>query len=456
MTVSSQWPLAGSKACPTAFLWGTSLAAHQVEGDNYHSNWWRWEQRPGRIRDGSTSQTGAGHYERFEADFEMARLLGCRALLFSLEWSRIEPREGHFDAEALKHYAAVFDALKRHELEPMCVLRHGTTPLWFAERYGWSHRKAAECFARYAKCVAENFGPLCRWWIPVFEPMFEVAAAYLEGVWPPDRLGQSQKPFLRLLGVCRAPAALQNLARAHAAAYHIIHAQRPDALVGVSVRGRLLDPLDDRSAWDVRTARREHHRANHLLVRVLIHGRRSFPIGAEPLLKGTADFIGVSYYGKETVRFTVCHPERLFALRTDSRGRPVPLSHVVAYPEGLRVILKELAEYGLPLVVTGNGIAAEDDALRCRYLLDHVAVLGRCLREGLNVRGYFHRSLLDGFEWEEGYALRYGLVHVDRETLARTPNPSAFLYKDICETGELRAGAVARFCPGWRDPEEGT
>jgi beta-galactosidase len=116
----------------------------------------------------------------------------------------------------------------------------------------------------------------------------------------------------------------------------------------------------------------------------------------------------------------------------------------------MHAVLIELAEYSLPIVVTGNGVATTDDGIRCRYLLDHLAEVRRAMEDGVDIRGYFHRSLLDSFEWTRGYSVRYGLFHVDKTTKTRTPNQSAFLYKEFCESGAVRRGTVAQFCPGWQ------
>ena len=423
---------------PKDFLWGATLSAHQVEGANYGNDWWRWEQRPGRIRDGANSQVAAGHFARFEDDFDLARKLGLRAVLFSIEWSRVQPNpDAVFDEEVIGHYAAVLDALLARYLEPVCVLHHVTVPAWFAQRGGWRHARAPESFERYVARMAAVFGEKCRWWLPFYETVHTVRMGYVEGRWPPG--GHAPLAALR---------ALAHLEEAHVLAYDAIHAQRPDAMVGVAVRGRACRPLDGDRSWDVRAAKAQnafaHAFQDRLAGRFWPWQRRT---GAG--LEGLVDFLGLAYYGSETVRFNPLRPRRLFTQYTDAAGRPVDVGSVTTDPDGFHRVLQDVACYGLPILVTGNGLATENDLERCRYLLDHLAVVHRCLEEGLDIRGYFHRAFLDGFEWTQGYTARYGLVHIDRETLARTPNPSAYLYKDICETGTFRRGTLAQFCPEW-------
>jgi beta-glucosidase len=338
------------------FLLGASLTAHSAEGGNFANDWWRWEQRPGHIGDGTTSHGAAGHFERFEADFDLARKLGHRAHFFSLEWSRLQPTPDTFDEAAFDHYEAVFNTLSTHGIEPVCALHHVTLPQWFAEEGGWQSRGAVARFSLYARRVADAFGSRCRWWIPILEPMHAVEKAHLRGLWPPGRRS------LRA-GI----AALRHMTRAHAAAHRILHEQRPDVLVGAAIRARLFEPRDVNSAWDLKTALREHQRCNRLVLDALTRGCWPKPLRDQPEVRDSLDFIGLSYYGKETTYFRLGPPSGLFA-RSLSR---------TAHPQGLRRLLDELGRYGKPLLVTGNGVNTRNDEERCRLLLDHLAVGNR-------------------------------------------------------------------------------
>lgn len=416
---------------PENFLWGASLSAHQVEGDDFHSDWWRWEQGSRRIRDRSTSQMASGHFERYAADFALARKLGHSAHLFSLSWARVQPAEGAFDEAALQHYSAVVDALHKNKLEPICVLCHVAAPQWFAERYGWHNAKAPHLFETYAERIAQLLAGRCRWYIPILEPMHQVHMQYMAGAWPP----QSKS-------IPKALRALHHVLEAHERAYRALHRARADAMVGLSVRTARFQPLEETSSWDLRAARREKRRCNRLVLDAVLRGEWPLPFGKPEHARDAADFVGVSYYGSCTVRFDPLHPSRLFAASTQDEVDPV----------GFREVLRDVAQYGRPILITGNGIAADNDHIRARFLLDHLAAVLAAIRDGSDVLGYSHHSLLDGFEWHEGYGPRFGLVHVARDTLARTPNPSAYLYKDICETGTFRRGTVDKHCPDWIPP----
>jgi beta-glucosidase len=309
-----------------------------------------------------------------------------------------------------------------------------TLPAWFSSQGGWLRRDSPHVFGRFVERVVEALGERCTRWIPLVEPEHLVTMAWLEGVWPPGK-----GPFWS------AFSALNHLLHAHAESYAIIHRIQADAEVGISIRARNCDPLSVENAWDLRAARREMHRANHVFPSALCRGEAGFPLGGARRLGGTADFIAVSYYGKEYVRFHARKPLQFFRSITDSKGNAIRPNIYETAPEGLRGVLNELARYEKPIIIAGNGLNTSRDSERCAYIAGHLEVLNEAIAGGIDVRGYLHRSFLDGFEWTDGYSARYGLVHVDRETLARTPNPSAYFFKEVCESGTIRPGAAAKF-----------
>ncbi len=341
----------------------------------------------------------------------------------------MQPEPDRFDSDALVHYAEVADAIARRAIEPICALNHVTLPAWFASQGGWSRRDSPEVFARFVERVVEAMADRCTRWIPLFEPEHLVTMAWLEGLWPPGKTA-----------FWSCYAALNHLLHAHAESYEIIHRIQPDAEVGVSVRARNCVPLSVENAWDLRAARREMHRANNVFPDALCRGEAQFPLGGARRLGGAADFIAVSYFGKETVRFHAGKPLQFFRSATDSAGNAIRPGIYNVAPEGLWDVLKDLAQYEKPLLVAGNGVNTADDSERCSFIARHLDVLHEAIANGIDVRGYLHRSFLDGFEWIDGYSARYGLVHVDRETLARTPNPSAYFFKDILRDGNTSAG----------------
>lgn len=425
---------------PKPFLWGAAVASHSVEGGNFSNDWWAWEQRPGRIAHDASSKTASEHFERFKQDFELAASFGHKAVLLNLEWSRIEPEQGAFNEAALFHYDQVFETLTAQHLEPLCVLQQVTLPKWFADAGGWRAREAPERFAAYTAKVIERYGHFCRYWIPVCEPMHYVRRTHLEGLWPPG----AQHPL-------HARTALKHIMEAHAAAYRFIHKNLREPRVGLSIRLRSVAPYDAGSSWDLRTARREILLSNEMLVRAALRNEWPRLLHRVSDFAGAADFLACGYYGRERVRFNPFERRNLCVEKVDVQGKPAKAHAMEAAPEDLGKLLCAASAHGLPLMITGNGISTTDDAVRCMYLLEHLEQVHRAMANGAEILGYFHRSLLDGFEWLRGYDARYGLFHVDRHTLTRTPNPSAYLYKEICETGAVRAGVAERFCPAWKE-----
>src|SRR5262247_878890 len=170
---------------PQGFLWGAASSAHQVEGGNRLNDWWRFEQRPGVIADGTASGDACRHYERFDEDFALARGDGHGAHRLSLEWSRIEPERGRIDAAVVAHYHDVFDSLRRHRLVPVVTLHHFTNPLWIADRGGWENRETLDRFDDFVRFCAREFGGEVDHWCTINEPEVLAFRGWSEGVWPP-------------------------------------------------------------------------------------------------------------------------------------------------------------------------------------------------------------------------------------------------------------------------------
>lgn len=408
---------------PESFMWGATLHSHCVEGEHFDSNWWRWEQRPGNIGDGSNSQYGVDHWNRYGDDIRLAGEFGMNTLLITFEWSRIQPSRDVFDEGALRHYQDVLEACGEHGITAICAMQHVTLPQWMAAKGGWSNSESPEWFRDYAKRIVEELGELCGYWIPVHEGMRGLVEGYQQGHWPPER---------------RSPGGLEAATRhqvaAHGFAYTRIKECCPDAQVGLSVRAGLHVPGNPYSAWDARIALREGRRNNDRMLDELAAGSDEAPI----------DFLGVSYFGQRAVsmRWRSVWTSFVEYLGGDGDGYDC-----MACAEGFGELLDSYGSYSLPIFVLGNGCAHVTDEEQCGYLLDHVEVVREAIARGVDIRGYVYHSLLNGFEWDQGYARRYGLMVVDRERMTRSPNSIALLYKELCETGMVRDAMVAKFCP---------
>jgi len=415
---------------PEGFRWGTATSAHQVEGCNRHNDWWVFEQLPGRIYGGHRSGRACDWWRHAEADFDRMVELHLNAHRLSVEWSRLEPEPGRVDEGAVQRYRQMLQGLRSRGVEPMVTLHHFTLPLWVARRGGWENPAVVGWFRTHARRCVEWFGDLVDLWVTVNEPNLVVVLGYLQGRHPPE----VRNPW-------RAWRAARHLLLAHAAAYHALHEVQPHARVGVAHHLRPMDPERVRHPLDRWTARWHGEWFNWMWLDAL-HGsppRGGFrPWGTEECA-GTLDFVGVNYYTRDRVRFSPWAVHAALGLHRPTRGAPVSdFQYGEIYPEGLRRVLEEAwRRYRRPLWVTENGLPDAEDRWRPRFLLDHLEALHRTLAQGVPVLGYYHWSLVDNFEWTEGWRMKFGLVAVDPASQRRQARPSATVYARVCAANAL-------------------
>jgi beta-glucosidase len=414
---------------PDSFLWGTATAAHQVEGGNHANDWWAWEQVPGHIKNNDRSDPACEHYQRFATDFDLLRSLNQNAHRLSVEWSRIEPAPGEFSSTALAHYRDVLQALRDRGMEPLVTLHHFTNPTWIAAAGGWEGPETAEYFARFAQRVADELGGLARYWITINEPTVIAYQGYIRGEWPPGK---------RNLGA--AVRALVNLLRGHWLAYARVKERHPGLQLGLAHHLRVFDPARPFAPQDRAVAAAFNRVFNGTILKSLRLGRLVLPLTQAGRASGprhSQDFIGVNYYTRELVKFNRRYRAELFGERVLPAGAARSDLSWELYPDGLYRTLLSLRRERLPIFVTENGIADRSDAMRPDYLLTHLDAMRRAIEAGAPVRGYFHWTCFDNFEWAEGYGARFGLIACDPVTQERRLRPSARLYAQICLTNQV-------------------
>ena len=425
---------------PEGFLWGSSVAAHQVEGGNRNNDWWQWEQTPGHIRHGHTSERAADWWNRAESDFALAAKMGHNSLRLSLEWSRIEPEEGRFDDEAIARYRRMLEELRAQGIEPMVCLFHFTLPQWVARRGGFEKGWAVDRFARFVERVAAEYGDLVRWWLTLNEPMVYVGFGWFEGLWPPGK-----RSFVDALRVAR------NLVRAHGLAYRILHRQRSDAMVSAGMHLASFVAHDPSSWLGRKVAQFRDWSANGCWLMSTIDGVIRPPLGMNtyvPEAVDSHDFLGFQHYFTFPLAFSLQHAANMFARPMHEPRPDASASMGNPRPDGLYDWAMWLKRFGKPIVVTENGLLEKQERERPAYLLLALSALHRAIRDGADVRGYLHWSLVDNFEWAEGYDARFGLVHVDFETQARTVKPSGDLFADIAKANAITPAMVERIDAG--------
>jgi beta-glucosidase len=389
---------------PDGFLWGAATAAHQIEGNNVHSDWWAAEQA-GLLP--HPSDEACDSWNRWPDDVKLLSDIGLNAYRLSVEWARIEPERGQFDQAALDTYRRQIEALKQAGIEPMVTLHHFTNPQWLVDQGGWKQPDVVPRLAEYTDRVAHQLGDLVRWWITINEPSILAVKGYVEGSWPPHR-PWDLRGYLRLL---------RHAGSAHVQSRRAIRAHRPDSLVSMAFAMWPMQAVRWWSPLDQAMARLgDWYWQGRVLARAL------------PAL----DWVGVNYYSRTFVGWP--WPKGVLGTgeRTDFGWE--------IYPAGLYAVLRRVGRLAKPVVITENGISDTDDDQRADYIVAHLRQIHRAIADGVDVRGYMHWSLLDNFEWAEGYNQCFGLA-----TRARVLRPSARAYGAIARANALDEADRAPF-----------
>ncbi|MFM1844694.1 MAG: hypothetical protein RI917_12 [Actinomycetota bacterium] len=396
---------------PKNFLWGAATAGHQIEGNNHHSDIWFLENLPNSAYR-EPSGLACNSYDLWEQDLQIVKDLNLNAFRFSLEWSRIEPIQGHFDQVAIEHYEAIIDRCRELDIEPVVTLNHFSAPHWFSMQAGWLNPKSAEFFACFVRKVIESFGSKLNYVLTLNEPDLPRLLTWLNlPAFIVDRNREMLLQAAEIAGVEKYSSANtvlpedldrleEGLAAGHIEARKVIRELAPELNIGFSIA-----MTDDRAAVGGELLRdRKRHE---------VYGRWF------ELAKGD-DFVAVqnydgSLYGPEgEIEPDQDIPRNGFGGAID----PTSLAGAIRYAYEVS---------GKPIFVTehGLGLMNEDDSLRSQFLEDSLALVEREILGEIPVIGYCVWSLLDNFEWGFGYASHFGVVAVDRHTMARVPKPSS-------------------------------
>ncbi|MGH7508255.1 MAG: GH1 family beta-glucosidase [Gemmatimonadales bacterium] len=447
---------------PDDFLWGAATSAYQIEGSPLAdgagpSIWDRFVHSPGLTVSGDTGDMACDHYRRFETDVKLMADLGLNAYRFSLAWGRVLPEgRGRPNPEGLGFYERLVDALLEHGIQPLVTLYHWDLPAALDDLGGWLNPEIASWFADYAGLMFRTLDDRVRMWATLNEPWVVSDGGYLHGKLAPGHRS-----------LYEAPIASHNLLRAHGAAVQAYRAGGKHK-IGLVVNLEPKYPASESPA-DLAATRRADAYMNRQYLDPVFHGRypgelreifgRAWPHHREAdfaLIRQPIDFLGVNYYTRNVTR----HDDAALPLRA-SGVRQLQQTYTETgwevFPDALTAVLLWVGErYGsrsgpaLPLYITENGAAFYDppkplngvvsDPLRVHYHREHLRAAHQAIQQGVDLRGYFAWSLLDNFEWSDGYSKRFGLVHVDYETQRRTPKASAHFYTEVIRSrGEVLA-----------------
>ncbi len=406
---------------PSGFLWGTATSAHQVEGNNTNSDWWFWEQQnKGKIlnvleekfknQKFEASDKCCDHYNKYKQDFDLLKKMHNNAHRLSIEWARIEPKQGQWDLDQLEHYKKVLRELKKNKISVMLTLNHFTLPSWLAQKGGWTNWQSPRYFKKYVEFITKNLGDFVDFWITINEPEIYADMSYLKGYWPP------QEKSIKL-----AAKVYWNMSRAHKKAYKVIHKNLVQPKVGISMNVMSF-------------AAYKKHRLIELLY---VHAAdRLINHSFYDLTQKHHDFLGINYYFRVRLKKEKGSLKPVVEEVTEQERELSDMGWMI-YPHGIFDVLMDFKDFNLPIYITENGIATTDDAKRSKFLIDHLTEIHHAISAGCDVRGYFHWSLLDNFEWDKAFGPKFGLVDVNFKTLERTPKPSFDTYKEICKENGL-------------------
>jgi beta-glucosidase len=410
---------------PEGFHWGSSTSAWQVEG-GVVDNEYRLLHERGLIAGGGDPAQAAGFWTRYEDDIRLMQRMRHRSFRMSVEWARVEPEEGRFDEEAIRHYRRIVQAVAGAGIVPVVDLHHHSNPLWVCRDGGWMNPRVVTRLSRFASRVAEELGDLVGVWLTINEPTIWAAEAYFTGELPPH--ARSVAKYFRCL---------DRLAKAHVALYgtlNEVHARKGWArpTVGFAHAAHGIEAFDGRNPLDRVAAGWFRSAFEERFLGSILRGGP------------TVDLLGINYYFCLRIRFPLSVRFRT-DLPASTEGWPID-------PHGLhRVLTGAWERWRLPLWVMENGVAEDGDELRPRFILDHVYQVHRAIGDGADVRGYHYWATMDTLEYRKGYLMRYGLIGVDLESpgKARTLRRSGAMFGEIAAANGITDGIVRRHVPDW-------
>ncbi|MBN8589814.1 MAG: family 1 glycosylhydrolase [Rhodothermia bacterium] len=427
---------------PAEFAFGAASAAHQIEGGNSNNNWTSFEQfvrpdgTPG-IRTGESCGMAADHWNRFPSDLLLMQEMGLDVYRFSLEWSRIEPQEEHFDESAILHYREWCKNLRDAGLKPMITLHHFSEPIWFSNKGGFEKKENIAYFERFVRFVVPVLSDLVDFWITVNEPEVFSVMGWMLGEFPP---GKTDPAIMAEV--------MENVLLAHARAYHLIHElDKLDAdgdgipcQVSIAKNVLLFDPKSKWNPADRYLSKMMNRLYNTAILESLQTGVFHLSMPGQfdrkshvPELAKTLDFIGLNHYTRSLIKFNPMK-QPPFSLHTDPRF-PVNDMGWELWAQSFYDALMMVSELNLPIWVTENGIcdAETPDLRRVTFLTESLYALQEAIRDGADVKGYLHWSLMDNFEWAHGFGPRFGLYRVNYQTQERRLTEGGRLYKTVIE-----------------------
>ncbi len=423
---------------PHDFLVGAATAAHQVEGNNIHSDYWALEHmKYGNFNEPSLD--AVDHYNRYEEDIKMVAEAGLNAYRFSIEWARIEPKQGVYDENEIEHYRKVLTCCRENGVEPIVTMMHFTSPKWLIENGGWENEATVEAFKNYCQYVTEQLGDLMHYVCTINEANMGIQVAAISARYRKQMMAKMQQmqqggagekkdlegtaqvgmnfnemmanmqkqkeenvevfgtDTLQTFVSARTPEGDILVMRAHQAAKAAMKAVKPELQIGLTLS---LHDIQAQEGGEEAAAKEWGDEFTHYI----------------PYIKDD-DFFGLQNYSRSLIG-----PDGILPVPEGAETTQMDYEY---YPEGLEHVIRRVyEEMPMPIMVTENGIATADDTRRVAYIQTAMKGVENCIQDGIPVKGYMYWSMMDNFEWQKGFGMTFGLISVDRTTQTRTAKPS--------------------------------
>ena len=418
-------------AFPKGFFIGASTAAHQVEGNNIHSDYWAMEHMEYTSFD-EPSNDACDHYNRYEEDIKLLADAGLNAYRLSIEWARIEPQPGVYDENEIKHYCKVLECCRANFVTPIVTMHHFTSPKWLIEQGGWENEATVEKFANYCKYVVEQLGDLFTYVCTINEANMGLQIAAITKRYMQIMLKNQSAEGMVQVGVNLENPMMERMKKQAMENVQVFGTPQPQTFVsGRTTEGDLLVMRAHQAA---KKAMKEVKPELQVGITLSLHDIQAQPGGeSEAAREWNEEFLHYLPYIQDDDFFG---PQNYTRTLMGAEGSlPVPEGAETTqmgyefYPQALGHVIRTVHEsLNIPIMVTENGVATDDDTRRVAFIEEALRDVEDCIIDGIPVIGYCHWSLMDNFEWQKGYSMTFGLIAVDRATQQRSPKPSlAFL-----------------------------
>lgn len=425
---------------PSNFLWGITTSEHQISGSKTckNNNWAEWEKSKDakglpRIKEGQISKTSTDNWNLYRNDINLMQRLGVNAYKFSIEWSLVEPSEGVFDQNAISHYQNLIDTLLLVGITPMITLHHFTNPIWFQKLGSFEKEENIKYFVRFCTFIFEKFSDKVKFFCTINEPGIYALMGYVLGVFPPGETSLQ-----------KASEVIKNMLLAHCQVYKKLKAMKNGQEAQIGIVHNVLK-FESYHTWNYFLSvpcnylcSYFSHITSDCIVDFFKTGTYRFhvPLKAyttftEKFENPPLDFFGLDYYSYPLMswQLSFSHP----VVSCCNKNEVMADLPFRLYPEGIYKAIEEVSEVGVPIYITENAIFDNSGKKVVPYMNRYLYFVSKAIEDGYDIRGYFYRTLVDSFEWNEGFSIKLGLYNLDLNTRTRTMKEGAKGYQTIIQ-----------------------